>query len=125
MITLDPRQESGRPLYWQIYAQIRRDITSGALPAREKLPSKRGLAASLGVSVTTVDAAYAQLACEGFIESQPKRGFYVCALGALKARPPKVEKVQAAAVSAPPLQVDFPPGQWTPWLFPTTLGVNC
>ena len=44
MITLDPRQESGRPLYWQIYAQIRRDITSGALPARDKLPSKRGLA---------------------------------------------------------------------------------
>ena len=43
MITLDPRQESGRPLYWQIYAQIRRDITSGALPAREKLPSKRCL----------------------------------------------------------------------------------
>lgn len=118
MITLDPRQESGRPLYWQIYAQIRRDITSGALPAREKLPSKRGLAASLGVSVTTVDAAYAQLACEGFIESQPKRGFYVCALGALKARPPKVEKVQAAAVSAPPLQVDFSAWAVDPLAFP-------
>ena len=67
MITLDPRQEAGQPLYWQIYAQIRRDIASGVLSAREKLPSKRALAASLGVSVTTVDAAYAQLACEGFI----------------------------------------------------------
>ena len=62
MITLDPRQEAGQPLYWQIYAQFRRDIASGVLSAREKLPSKRALAASLGVSVTTVDAAYAQLA---------------------------------------------------------------
>ena len=43
MITLDPRQESGRPLYWQIYAQIRRDITSGALPARESCPPSAAL----------------------------------------------------------------------------------
>ncbi len=118
MITLDPRQEAGQPLYWQIYAQFRRDIASGVLSAREKLPSKRALAASLGVSVTTVDAAYAQLACEGFIESSPKRGFYVCTLGVLKARPPKAESPRAAAVPAPSLRVDFSAGAVDPQSFP-------
>ena len=118
MITLDPRQETGQPLDWQIYEQFRRDITSGALPAREKLPSKRALAASLGVSVTTVDAAYAQLACEGFIESSPKRGFYVCALGILKARPPQREVRQATAQTAVALQVDFSAGAVDPQAFP-------
>ena len=77
MITpvLDPNLDA--PLYEQLYRQIRRDIESGALPAGEKLPSKRALSAHLKVSVVTVEGAYGQLLAEGYLRSEPKRGFFV------------------------------------------------
>lgn len=71
------------PLYQQIYRRLKSDIQSGKLPANTKLSSKRKMAEQLGVSVNTVDAAYGQLLCEGFITSKPKSGFYVCELEAL------------------------------------------
>ena len=80
MITpvLDPSLST--PLYEQLYRQIRRDIESGVLPAGEKLPSKRALSAHLKVSVVTVEGAYGQLLAEGYLRSEPKRGFFVAAL---------------------------------------------
>ena len=42
----------------------------------EKLPSKRSFARNLGVSVVTVESAYAQLAAEGYIDSRPRSGYY-------------------------------------------------
>ncbi len=41
------------------------------------MPSIRRLSADLGVSVTTVDAAYSQLLVEGYVNSIPKSGYYV------------------------------------------------
>ena len=70
---LDP--SLGRPLYEQLYLQLRRDIESGSLIAGEKLPSKRALSAHLKVSVVTVEGAYGQLLAEGYIRSEPKRLF--------------------------------------------------
>ncbi len=80
MITpvLDPSLST--PLYEQLYRQIRRDIESGVLPAGEKLPSKRALSAHLKVSVVTVEGAYGQLLAEGYLRSEPKRGFFVSSL---------------------------------------------
>ena len=80
MITpvLDPSLSA--PLYEQLYRQIRRDIESGVLPAGEKLPSKRALSAHLKVSVVTVEGAYGQLLAEGYLRSEPKRGFFVSSL---------------------------------------------
>ena len=75
---LDP--SLGRPLYEQLYLQLRRDIESGSLIAGEKLPSKRALSAHLKVSVVTVEGAYGQLLAEGYIRSEPKRGFFVSPL---------------------------------------------
>ena len=49
---LDPR--SPRPLYEQIYGQIRAAIESGELSPDARLPSKRALAALLKVRVVTV-----------------------------------------------------------------------
>ncbi len=74
-LTLDPGAE--RPLYEQIYRQIRQEIASGGLPAGARLPSKRALAAHLKVSVVTVEGAYGQLLAEGYLRSEPKRGFFV------------------------------------------------
>ncbi len=107
MITLRPPEQAGKPLYWQIYDQFKEDIYSGALAAHEKLPSKRKLAADLGVSVTTVDGAYAQLACEGFIEARPKRGYFVCPMGQLKGLRPRPPEPHPPEPEDPGLLVDF------------------
>ena len=60
MITLEERNRS-KPLYFQIYLHIKREIHEGRLKAGERLYSKRKLAESLGVSVNTVETAYSQL----------------------------------------------------------------
>ena len=51
----------------RIYARLRAQIEEGTLAAGAKLVSTRALAAELGVSRTTVTAAYEQLAAEGFL----------------------------------------------------------
>ncbi len=50
-----------------VYRSIRDRIDTGALRPGERLPSTRALAADLGVSRSTVVAAYEQLAAEGYI----------------------------------------------------------
>lgn len=64
-------------LYEQIYENIKRDILSGRLCAGEKLTSKRRLAERLGVSIITVENAYAQLIAEGYVRSAEKSGYFV------------------------------------------------
>lgn len=72
---LDPHSE--QPLYEQLYRAVRADIMSGALAGGERLPSKRQLAANLRVSQITVETAYGQLLAEGYIASEPRRGYFV------------------------------------------------
>ena len=72
---LDPHSKT--PLYEQLYRAVRADIMSGALAGGERLPSKRQLAANLRVSQITVETAYAQLLAEGYIVSEPRRGYFV------------------------------------------------
>lgn len=104
---LDPG--SSRPLYEQLYLQLRRDIESGALRSGEKLPSKRALSAHLKVSVVTVEGAYGQLLAEGYIRSEPKRGFYVSQMEAPPSAPavPASPAPEPAAGEAPPPLYDF------------------
>lgn len=64
-------------LYMYLYKCIKNDIKEGKLKVGEKLPSKRAFAKNLGISVITVENAYSQLIAEGFINSLPKKGFYV------------------------------------------------
>ncbi|MBP5331776.1 MAG: PLP-dependent aminotransferase family protein, partial [Lachnospiraceae bacterium] len=66
-----------------IYESIKNDIRSGELKAGEKLPSKRSFAEHLGISVITIENAYAMLEEEGYIESHPRSGFYVRKLNLL------------------------------------------
>lgn len=63
--------------YYALYKFIRGDILSGKLKAGERLPSKRGLAQNLGVSVTCVQTAYEQLLAEGYIISVERSGYFV------------------------------------------------
>lgn len=50
-----------------VYEFLRAQIADGTLPEGARAPSTRALAADLGVSRTTVTAAYEQLAAEGFL----------------------------------------------------------
>jgi GntR family transcriptional regulator/MocR family aminotransferase len=56
-----------------IYALLRAQINDGTLPAGARAPSTRSLAAELGVSRTTVTAAYEQLAAEGYLATSKGR----------------------------------------------------
>lgn len=81
MLTYQLDRQADEPLYVQLYRGVRNDIESGALLAGQKLPSKRLLANHLGLSVITIEGAYAQLVAEGYIEARPRCGFFVCAGG--------------------------------------------
>ncbi len=94
-------------LYIHLYKCIRRDILSGALPPHSKLPSKRSFAKHLGVSVITVENAYGQLQSEGFLYSEPKRGFFVSPIAAGVLQPPPLPKESPAPPPPPPYRVNF------------------
>ena len=81
MLTYTLDKSRGESLYASLYEHIREDIAGGKLKAGERLPSKRALAENLGVSVATVESAYAQLMAEGYVESRERSGYYVCAVG--------------------------------------------
>ena len=62
--------------YMQLYRQLRQDIVEGAIPRGMRLPSKRTLSEELGISVITVEHAYALLVDEGYAEARPRSGYY-------------------------------------------------
>ncbi len=80
MLTYELKKAPGVPLYEALYRCIRADILTGKLPAGSRLPSKRALAQQLQVSKITVEAAYSQLAAEGYISPKEKVGCFVEAL---------------------------------------------
>lgn len=67
------------PIYEQISSQIKALIICGDLKAGEALPSIRGLAKSLHISVLTVQKAYDSLQADGFIETTAGKGCFVSA----------------------------------------------
>lgn len=66
------------PLHQQIYSQLRWAILSGRLKSGQRLPASRVLAKSLGLSRTTVIQGYDQLISEGYLQTRPGAGTYVC-----------------------------------------------
>ena len=69
--------EDVRPAYMQLYAMLREDIVGGIYAWGSKLPSKRLLAEECGVSVITVEHAFAILCDEGYIRARQRSGYYV------------------------------------------------
>lgn len=80
MITISFENRGKCGLCEYLYNSIKKQIMEGTLKAEEKLPSKRTLAENLGISVITVQNAYAQLISEGYIYSIEKKGFFVTEL---------------------------------------------
>ncbi len=77
MLTYNLDNRGTSSVYEYLYQLIREDIAQGTIPSNAKLPSKRALAAHLGIGVATVAAAYEQLITEGFVRSEQRRGFFV------------------------------------------------
>ena len=80
MLTLELHKNKSTPLYMQIYNYIKNEVLSRRLKAGTKLPSKRALAAQLGISTITIEGAYGQLMAEGYIYARTKSGYYVSPL---------------------------------------------
>ena len=116
MLTYDMEKRGSLPLYEYLYRKIRGDILDGRLLPREKLPSKRSLAKHLGVSVITVQSAYALLTDEGYTTSVQKSGYFVSDLGRRPvASPPSPEPNAERGVD---WELDLRSGSLSPDQFP-------
>lgn len=65
------------PLYVRLADKAEEDISSGVLPAGQKLPPQRDLAYDMGVTIGTVGRAYSLLRERGLVSGEVGRGTYV------------------------------------------------
>ncbi|MCI8770106.1 MAG: GntR family transcriptional regulator [Lachnospiraceae bacterium] len=87
-------QNSGVPIYQQIYEQLKSDILAGKMRQGEYLPSIRSLAKDLKISVITTMKAYEQLEKEGLVTAVQGKGFYVNAQDSEMLREQHLRKVE-------------------------------
>lgn len=71
------KNNSSEPIYDQIKKQILDAIMTGEIEEGECLPSIRGLARDLKVSVITTTKAYNDLEMAGYITAVQGKGYYV------------------------------------------------
>ena len=93
-------QNSGEPIYQQIANQFRADILAGKFAQGEYLPSIRGLAKDLKISVITTMKAYEQLAEEGLVTAVQGKGFYVNAQDSEMIKEQHLRKVEESLTAA-------------------------
>ena len=93
-------QNSGVPIYQQIAQQLKADILAGKLKEGEYLPSIRGLAKDLKISVITTIKAYEQLEAEGLVTAAPGKGFYVNAQDSEMLMEQHLRKVEESLMGA-------------------------
>ncbi|MGC9953770.1 MAG: PLP-dependent aminotransferase family protein [Rhizomicrobium sp.] len=78
------------PLQDQLFEQLRQLILTGKLKPNSRIIATRFLAEQVGVSRTTVLLAYERLISEGYLETRPAVGTFVCSA------PPKQPKLESA-----------------------------
>lgn len=69
--------QSAKPLYQQVYEQVRDAAFAGFMTEGQRLPSIRNLSKELGLSHTTIEQAYLQLSVEGIVRTVPRSGYVV------------------------------------------------
>jgi len=87
-------------LYQQIVDGLKREISEGRLPPGTPLPSFRGLAADLLVSVITVKRAYEELEREGVIYRRQGLGTFVAEGADARSREAKAAHARALLAQA-------------------------
>lgn len=86
------------PLYQAFAEELRAAMDDGRLPPGARLPSVREAAASRGLSINTVLAAYRQLEAGDLVEARPQSGYYV---RSRLASPPAAAAAAAPAPAMP------------------------
>lgn len=85
---------SGQPIYEQIFQQIKAQILSGTLPEGTALPSMRLLAKELRISVITTKRAYEELERAGYIISMTGKGSFVAGINTELMREEQLQKIE-------------------------------
>ena len=93
-------QNSGVPIYQQIAEQFKAGILAGKYKQGEYLPSIRGLAKELKISVITTMKAYEQLEAEGLVTAVQGKGDYVNAQDSEMLREQHLRKVEESLLEA-------------------------
>lgn len=76
-LTLSLEEHDDAPLFVRLAQAIRADVQAGRLQPGARLPGSRTLAGSLGVHRNTVLAGYAELAGQGWVETEPAGGTFI------------------------------------------------
>ncbi len=74
----DLKIDDSGPVYLQVVRFFKRKILIGELLNGDELPSRRVLAATLGLNLTTIQKIYKQLEDEKLIDTQPNSKTLVC-----------------------------------------------
>ncbi len=90
------RNTSDKPIYEQIYEQVKGQILSGAMQEGDALPSIRLLAKDLRISVITTKRAYSELERDGFIATVAGKGSFVAAQNAQLLREETLRRMEQA-----------------------------
>jgi DNA-binding transcriptional MocR family regulator len=99
------KSEGAAPRYEQIANAVSHAIRSGQLKPGDRLPTVRALASDLGVSLTTVTAAFKSLAEDGWTRGEIGRGTFVSERG--------ISEPATSSVSFPGARVS--PRTRNPW----------
>jgi GntR family transcriptional regulator/MocR family aminotransferase len=92
-----PEDTSATPLHVRIAQAIADDIARGRLLPQARLPGSRSLAQQLGVHRNTVNAAFAELIAQGWLEAKPARGCFVRATEPGLEQPTRIRRARAGA----------------------------
>ncbi len=76
-LAFQPDRDAPEPIYRQLADYLRGLLTSGRIPAGERLPASRELAVALGLGRNTINLAYQSLVDAGMLVSHVGRGTFV------------------------------------------------
>ena len=89
-----------KPIYQQIFDQIKEKIINEELVNGELLPSIRSLAKDLRISVITTKRAYEELEREGYILTTPGRGCFVAGVNLELLKEEMMQKIEQHLLNA-------------------------
>ena len=88
------QNSSATPIFQQIKDQMIEQILTGKLMEGEALPSIRGLAKDIGISIMTIKKAYDELELEGYIITKQGKGSYISKQGIELAKEAKQKEIE-------------------------------
>ena len=91
---------SARPIYEQIYLQLKGAILRGELREGDALPSIRALAKDLRISVITTKRAFDDLERDGFIYTVQGKGSFVAAKNGELLREEQLKQIEQKLTEA-------------------------